>query len=93
MIRTEIIDDTRHEGGIDNVYTCISCIVQHLVRFYRSILLRLHRSFEVSIGLDEASCRQAGGSYPGCTSALSAERRSTPGNKITAQKLLSTQDV
>ena len=59
-------------------------------RFYCSILLRLHRSFKVSIGLDEASCSEAGGSRPGYTSALSAEHSSNPGNKITAQKLLST---
>ena len=58
-----------------------------------SILLRLHRSLKVSIGLDEASCPEAGGSRPGCTSALSAQRGSNPGKKIMAQNLLSTQDV
>ena len=43
-----------------------------------SILLRLHRSFKISIGLDEASCPGAGGSRPGYTSALSAQRGSNP---------------
>ena len=41
---------------------------------FLSILLRLHRSCEVSIGLDKASCSEAGGSRPGYTSALSAQR-------------------
>ena len=55
-----------------------------------SIILRLHRSFKVSIGLDESSCPEARGSRPGYTSTLSAQRGSNPGNKLTAQKLLST---
>ena len=55
-----------------------------------SILLRLHRSSKISIGLEETSCPEAGGSRPGYTSALSAERGSNRGNKMTAQKLLST---
>ena len=33
------------------------------------------------------------GLAPGCTSARSAQRGNNPGNKITAHKLLSTQDV
>ena len=72
---------SRHE-----ILLCLKC-------FLYSILLRLHRSFKVSIGLDEASCREAGGSHPGCTSALSAQRGSNPGNKVTAQKLINTQDA
>ena len=48
-----------------------------------SVLLRLHRSVKVSIGLDEASCPEAGGSRPGYASALGAQRCSDPGNKIT----------
>ena len=55
-----------------------------------SIFRRLHRSFKVNIGLDEASCPEVGGSRPRYTSALSAQRGSNPGNKIAAQKLLST---
>lgn len=54
------------------------------------VLLRLHRSFKAGIGLDEASYPEAGGSRPEFTSVLSAQRGSNPGNKITAQKLLST---
>ena len=53
-------------------------------------ILRLHRSSKVSIGLDEASCPEAGRSRPGYTSALIAQRGSSPANKTTAQKLLST---
>ena len=65
--------------------------MQSRVGNYCSILLRLHRSFKLGIGLDEASCPEAGGSRPGCTSVLSAQRGSN--EKNTAQKLLSTQDV
>ena len=54
-------------------------------RDYCRILLRLHRSFKVCIRLDETSCPEAGGYRPGYTSALSAQRGSNPGNKITAQ--------
>ena len=72
--------------GIYTVGFCVHpgdliTVVVRNSKFYCSILLRLHRSFKVSIGLDEASCPEAGGSRPGCTSALSAQRGSNPGKK------------
>ena len=49
-----------------------------------SNILRLHRLFKVSIGLDDAFCPGAEGSRPGCTYGLGAQRSSDPGlsNKI-----------
>ena len=40
------------------------CLLSTPPFFFWSVLLRLHRSFKVSIGLDEASCPEAGGSPP-----------------------------
>lgn len=54
------------------------------------IILGLHRSFKVSVGLGVASCRKAVGRRPGYTSsALIAQRGSDPGNNTTVQKLVS----
>lgn len=57
--------------------------------FFCSVLLRLRQLFQVSIGVLKASCRKAGEPRPGYTTAVVAQRRSNPGNKIEAHKLSS----
>ena len=52
------------------------------------VLLRLHRSFKITLGLGEASCSETGGPRPGYTSALSTKRGSNP-SSYTAQKPIS----